>query len=370
MTDSILDKVIDSQRSEEAEKFNPSEIIGSILRSLNQREGEVLSLRHGFKDNQKKTLEEIGKKFQVTRERIRQLENSALKKINSIPALEDLLKPVLAVVNRTLEMAGGIMREASLVKQVLIGPGHTAENEAAVNFILSKFFKDKLNYVADEELEPSWKLPEASLDEIKKVIKKMIALIEKSKDPLPLQHLLELLKREEDLLDWQEKLDDTVVNSLLEISKQLANNPFQEWGLKDWSSIVLKRMSDKIYLVLKKEGKPMHFTEIAKKINELGVSKKNANPATIHNELILDKKFVLVGRGIYALAEWGYKPGVVGDVIAEVVAEAGRPLNREEIIAKVLDKRMVKRSTVVLALMNKKQFTRNSKGEYSLAVNA
>jgi len=368
MEESILDKVIDSQRSAEAVRFNPQEIIGNILKNLNPREGEVLSLRYGLKDNQKKTLEEIGKKFQVTRERIRQLENSALKKVNNLPALEELLKPVLAVVNRTLEMAGGIMHEASLVKQVLVGPGENPENQAAVNFMLSKFFKEKLHYIEDDaELHPSWKLPETSLEETKELIKKMIKLIEKSGNPLPLEHLLDLLKKEEDLIEWQEKLDESVLGSLLEISKQLADNPFKEWGLKDWDSILLKRMSDKIYLVLHKNEKPMHFTEIAKKINELGVSKKQANPATIHNELILDKKFVLVGRGIYALAEWGYKPGVVTDVINEVLNEAGKPLSREEIIERVLAKRLVKRSTVILALMNKANFKRTPTGEYAIA---
>ena len=368
MEESILDKVIDSQRSAEAVKFNPQEIIGQILKNLNPREGEVLSLRYGFKDNQKKTLEEIGKKFQVTRERIRQLENSALKKVNNLPALKELLKPVLAVVNRTLEMAGGIMHEASLVKQVLVGPGENPENQAAVNFMLSKFFKEKLHYIKDDgDLHPSWKLPETSLAETKDLIRKMIKLIEKSGNPLSLEHLLDLLKKEEELIEWQEKLDESVLVSLLEISTQLADNPFKEWGLKGWNSILLKRMSDKIYLVLKRNGKPMHFTEIAKKINELGISKKQANPATINNELILDEKFVLVGRGIYALAERGYKPGVVTDVINEVLKKAGKPLSREEIIEGVLAERLVKRSTVVLALMNKQNFQKTQNGEYTIA---
>ena len=110
----------------------------------------------------------------------------------------------------------------------------------------------------------------------------------------------------------------------------------------------------------------MHFTEIAKKINETGFDHKKANPATIHNELILDKKYILVGRGIYALAEWGYKPGVVSDVIQEILKEAKLPLSREEIIEKVMAKRLVKRSTIILALMNKNKFKKTATGEYDL----
>ena len=106
--------------------------------------------------------------------------------------------------------------------------------------------------------------------------------------------------------------------------------------------------------------------EIAKKINELGLDKKSANPATIHNELILDKKYVLVGRGIYALTEWGYKPGVVADVITQVLQEAGKPLAKGEIVNRVLKHRLVKESTIALALMNKSRFTRLPSGEYTI----
>jgi hypothetical protein len=74
-----------------------------------------------------------------------------------------------------------------------------------------------------------------------------------------------------------------------------------------------------------------------------------------------------VGRGIYALTEWGYKPGVVTDVIKEVLTEAKAPLSKEEIIERVLAKRMVKRSTVILALMNKDTFKKISSGEYTIA---
>jgi hypothetical protein len=110
----------------------------------------------------------------------------------------------------------------------------------------------------------------------------------------------------------------------------------------------------------------MHFVDIAKKINEAGFDTRVAYPATIHNELILDDKYVLVGRGIYALKEWGYKPGVVLDVIKDTIRKAPKPLTRDGIIEEVLKNRMVKRSTVILALMNKKHFAKNPDGSYQL----
>ena len=85
---------------------------------------------------------------------------------------------------------------------------------------------------------------------------------------------------------------------------------------------------------------------------------------TVHNELIKDPRFVLVGRGIYALSEWGYYPGQVKDVILKVLKEKRRPLTKEEILEKVLSQRLVKENTILLNLSNKKYFLRNSQGKY------
>jgi RNA polymerase primary sigma factor len=57
------------------------EIMEEILGSLNAREGRVLQLRFGLVDGQPHTLEEVGQKFGVTRERVRQIEAAALRKL-------------------------------------------------------------------------------------------------------------------------------------------------------------------------------------------------------------------------------------------------------------------------------------------------
>lgn len=59
------------------------EIIDGILESLNDRERLVLELRYGFIDNQVRTLEEVGYILHITRERVRQIETKALRKINT-----------------------------------------------------------------------------------------------------------------------------------------------------------------------------------------------------------------------------------------------------------------------------------------------
>ena len=109
---------------------------------------------------------------------------------------------------------------------------------------------------------------------------------------------------------------------------------------------------------MKKKKKPLHFTAVAQGISQ------DALPQTVHNELIKDQRFVLVGRGLYALEEWGYSPGVVREVIAKEMKKVERPITREEVIKKVLLQRQVKPNTILLNLTNKKYFIKNSQGKY------
>ena len=57
------------------------EQLGEVLKTLTAREEKVLSLRFGLEDGHPRTLEEVGKEFNVTRERIRQIEAKALRKL-------------------------------------------------------------------------------------------------------------------------------------------------------------------------------------------------------------------------------------------------------------------------------------------------
>lgn len=58
-----------------------TELVREVLTTLNERESSILSLRFGLKDGNQRTLEEIGAKLGVTRERIRQIQDGALKKL-------------------------------------------------------------------------------------------------------------------------------------------------------------------------------------------------------------------------------------------------------------------------------------------------
>jgi len=160
--------------------------------------------------------------------------------------------------------------------------------------------------------------------------------------------------------------NDVYTAALATTSKQLATLN-SRWGLVKWPTVNPKNIRDKIYVILSENGKHMHFNEIAEAIKISDFKRKDVTTQAIHNELIKDKRFVLIGRGIYALREWGYKKGTVADIITEVLREAGEPLHRDEIVKRVLKSRFVKETTILLNLQSKSQFKRVAKATYQLA---
>jgi Sigma-70, region 4/HB1, ASXL, restriction endonuclease HTH domain len=364
---SILDKVISSQTAEEIANFEPSSILNLLFSSLSDRERDVIVHRYGLDEKEAKTLEEIGKLFDVTRERIRQIENSTIKKILSHPELDAKLKPVEKMIVDILEQHGGVMKEDSLYQNILNYGSSRNVDRAATSFIISKLLNSKLDkIVKHKKIDDSWKLPTAEVHIIEELIDDLVEILKEKSEPMLKDTIVDKIQNRPLYQKYTDKMDENVIHNTLDLTSKINNNPYDEWGLADWRSIKPKRMNDKIALVMRKHGKPLHFTEIAEKINEAKFDSKTAYPATIHNELILDDQYVLVGRGIYALKEWGYQPGVVADVIIAVLKESDRPLTKSEIVEKVLAKRMVKQSTIQLALMNKNRFKKVERNKYCL----
>lgn len=150
----------------------------------------------------------------------------------------------------------------------------------------------------------------------------------------------------------------------LNVAGRVKKNRFGKWGLVGWMEVSPKGTREKVYLVLKEHKRPLHFTEVAKLIDQHLLAKKGkkAHPQTVHNELIKDQKFVLIGRGIYALREWGYYEGTVKDVLKKILEEKKKPLKREEIMEEILKMRKVKETTVMVNLNNEALFEKVESG--------
>lgn len=329
-----------------------SEALKKIVLDLSTRSQEIIFARYGVFNSGALTLEEIGKKYNITRERVRQVIREVLKKVkekNQDPLFSEVQDKIVLAITKN----GGIMEKRQLLKA--LGNGNSSE-EAAICFFLECTEAAKEIEIKGELLL-SYMLPDFDIEKWRKTKDVVIKVLETQKKPLSAQEIFELVSGEV-------KVEQEIFENFLEVSEQIKQNNFEKWGIAKWKEISPKGTREKSYLVLKEAGEPLHFRDIAKKIDQYHLNKKKTHPQTVHNELIKDKNFVLVGRGIYALVEWGYKKGTVKDVIEEILKKSSKPLKKEDVLKKVLEIRHVKKSTIVINLNN--YFSKTKEGTYSL----
>ncbi|MHB1330731.1 MAG: sigma factor-like helix-turn-helix DNA-binding protein [Minisyncoccota bacterium] len=336
--------------------FKPKAVTKRLLSVLTKRGQDVIENRYGLgAKSQRMTLDAIGKKYDITRERVRQIENHSLSIIRKSKEYKDQ-KVVFDELKAIVFELGGIVSEKDLLK-------HLAKDQATQNhihFLLiigEEFMKEK----EDEEFKHRWHVDSELSKRIHIALRKLYSKL--SDDELVLESDLidDFLEEIKDINDKYK--NEEVIKRWLAISNKIGKNPLGEWGRTSSPNVNAKGMRDYAFLVIRKHGSPIHFKEVAKAISQY--FDKKAHVATTHNELIKDPRFVLVGRGLYALAEWGYMSGVVKDVIKKIIEKEG-PLTKDEIIKKVLKERYVKENTIMVNLQNPKYFKKDSSGRYNI----
>jgi len=316
----------------------------NLIKTLPERQREIICRRFGLyfekeKERKKETLQAIGEDFGITRERVRQIENDGLRKIKKkISSLEK----VFEFFKDYLKSHKGIKKEEILSEEL---GGEKFKNHVLFLLSLSDSFH---RHKETEEFFSFWFLEDKFIKKAKKIISQFIKKLKKAKTPL--------------------KLPSTYPLSYIEISKKIGKSIDGLYGLVEWPEITPKGIRDKAYLILQQQKKPLHFTEVATLINSSSFFSpyKKVTVQAVHNELIKDPRFVLVGRGIYALKDWGYEEGTVKDIILSILKKAQRPLTKEEILEEVLKQREVKKSTILLNLNNKTYILKTEEGKYTI----
>ncbi len=335
----FLEQLIEQKKQKELVKLDAVEIVKALFADLKDREQDVLSRRYGLHGKNKETLEKIGQLHNLTRERVRQIESASLKKLRKLNYLEEYLQDINQVVRELIQEHGGLMRQDFLLNILTLALKETNKKELGdkekglyknyFDFVISELLSENIEKVKKEDnYHISYKLKDQDTKHFDELVGEAMTKVETMKQTVKTKELLDILKSLKSYKKYETKLnldssnlskifaddvfpeDSKTINdnkslySFLQAIKNLDQNKFGDWGLSDWREVSPKTINDKIYLVLKNNGKPMHFTGIAERINEVNFDKKKANPATVHNELILDDRYELVGRGLYALKEW------------------------------------------------------------------
>lgn len=343
----------------DALSFKPKDATKKLLGVVSERAQDVLTKRYGLgKSSTRMTLEAIGGEYGITRERVRQIENFA---INTIRKSDEFGKfqGVFQELKEVMEYHGGIVHESEFLESVAKDKG--AQNHIHFLLVISDAFT-KLK--EDDEFHHRWTVNAEVADRVHKSIRNLCQNISENDLVSEAKLVDDFITELADITKKFKTDNKELARRWLVLSKTLDRNPLGEWGLSKSPNVRMRGIRDYAYLVLREHGSPMHFTEVAKQITKL--FGKKAHPATCHNELIKDKRFVLVGRGLYALSEWGYTRGVVADVIKAILEQDG-PLSKEDIINRVLKERHVKENTILVNLQNPVYFKKDQAGRYFIA---
>ena len=337
--------------------FKPKQVTKKLLTPLQSRTKDVITNRFGLEEAERKTLEAIGQKYGITRERVRQIENFAISTIKKSDTFSEH-SFVFDEIKDVIQKLGGVISEKDLLNH--FSKDEITQNHIHLYLVLGDEF---IKHKEDVHFEHRWSVDDKTADKVHESIKKLYTGLSES----------ELVEESKILADFALHLGDIkeeytkkeIIRSWLALSKLIGKNQLDQWGRANSPQIKTRGIKDYAFLVLKQQTKPMHFRDVAREINK--IFDKKAHIATTHNELIKDDRFVLVGRGLYGLREWGHTAGVVHEVITDILRENGKAMTREEIIDAVLLKRSVKPNTILVNLQNEKYFKKTKDGKYMVA---
>lgn len=338
-----------------------NDIIKELISGLTPKQRDIIESRFGL-SGEELTLQEIGDKYGLTRERVRQIESGALVLIMTKFKNSQADKFLKSAVDY-LGKSGGIKKDNDFVEELKNALKDSDLNKKIIRFIFEIAGEPKI-LKNDKNFHDFWYLNPSSFKKLSDIVNKAEKFIKNKKTEILSKNI-----SVDDFLALMEKeigVKRDAIYNYLSVSKKFVKNSFGDFGLSEWGEINPKTMRAKAYLVLKKYGKSLHFRHIAKKINEAKFDNRKALEATVHNELIKDPRFVLVGRGIYGLAEFGHKPGTAREVIKRILKEKG-PMRVEQVVNLVKQERFLKDNTILLNLQNRKNFKKLPDGRYYLA---
>lgn len=321
----------------------------------NIRVRDVIMRRFGLNNKPAETLEAIGQdpRYKITRERVRQIEENGLKILTQSKVLSSA-KPIFGFLQDYLIEHGGLRREQKIFEDLL-----TSADKGSILLFLT--LGPQFHHCGQtEKFHSLWTINKNSLKKSAKLVDFLIKYFNANNNVILASNLFDIIRKKE------KDISQKTLMSYVDASKYIGQNNFGQIGLIHWPQISPRSVRDKAYMILEQQKKPLHFTEVTGVINQYAFDDKKAHVQTVHNELIKDSRFVLIGRGIYALREWGYEPGTVVQVISNMLAKQG-PMSKKQILTTVLKNRLVKENTILINLQNRKLFKQDQEGKYLLA---
>lgn len=365
MTNEKAAKIIEKIESNKIKDAHFSQFARDLISNLKEKQQKVVLHRFGLSGRKRLTLDAIGKEFGVTRERVRQIEAASLNRLRKLSVLEHN-KPIFEKIKSILAENGGIINEDVLVEELIsdLSLSRKEELKKILRFIL--LLNEDISVIEESDsTSAGWHLRSLDKKMIEDIIKVFSQILELKGEVLTDEAILLEASRHEIVEKYKKDATPEFLKSSIDMTKKLHRTEDGKRGLSSWSWVKPRTIKDKIFFVLSKKGEPMHFSEISDAINTASFDHKKATLQTIHNELISDDRFVLVGRGLYALNNWGFEGGTVENVIENILKTMG-PLDQNSVVEEVMKKKKVKKATILINLQNSPKFKKTAEG-YILA---
>ena len=309
-----------------------SELVLSLIAILDDRQRRILELRFGLLDGEPKTLEEVGREFGVTRERIRQIEGKAfrhIRKRENITKLSWAIHSEIGSERRSPIIAYELLRD-------LLGTGGIVHPDSWMA-MLARAFPEYRGFDQPDDEDLSSVLHD--LGDVVVYRSEFISKIMSRIMPIEDAHILwDRLRNSESKYYWT---DDAAIK---------------------------RSHAALAYYVIRQAGTPLHWREIHERAEAVATD-RDLSATSFYNAIGGSKMFVRTSAGTYGLREWGLKPAPYQkDVIASALAEErGRTLKIEDVIA-VLDARGadIPRSSIHWHMLDNPLFYEDLDGNYGL----
>lgn len=359
-----MKQYLDMVKKEMKQQPEPIILVRDILEVLPERTRDVAIKRFGLHGEDPKTLEGIGRTYGITRERVRQIENSAFAKIKSLGA-DQKVDPLVDILEMILREEGGVLSEDRLLKELLEFDLDAELNRRAVRLILS--LSDKFIRIKEsDKWKEGWTLDKDIFERARVIMGQFIEYFDREKKLAGQEEIKGILTKKTEADNFEDLHSDAIVASI-ELSKNIGRNPFGQWGKIEWAEVSPRGVRDKAYLVMEQIKKPLHFRELTERINEISFNGRKAFSQTVHNELIKDDRFILVGRGIYALRnDQSESDKIKGDIV-EILGKSTVPMSKNEIINEISKKYPdIKKTSIAISLQDSKIFRKTKENKYTL----
>ncbi|MEK7137818.1 MAG: sigma factor-like helix-turn-helix DNA-binding protein, partial [Patescibacteria group bacterium] len=228
-------------------QLNLQEMVSDLFLVLSEKEREVIKRRFSLTGQSRQTLEKIGKHFNVTRERIRQIESIALGKLRRTVGTTRL-DEVNKMAKGILRANGGVMLEEALIGSVLKRLPHATSLDGAV-LKLSLTVDGELDHVGRSgTLKPFWRFATITLKDVQAVVEGVVRILKRRSTCMPASEVVSAVQALN--LFGEKQPSAELILSCLTVDNRLKEIE-EGWGLTEWRFVRPRSIRDKVEIILK-----------------------------------------------------------------------------------------------------------------------